>query len=379
MDKITTRRTSQATADVTEVVLRELETRRLVFRPMLVDNPKDARAGVSGVFLYQKKGKNDEWEDFETIPLTKVHKGEGYKLDLSSAETLELFDGLKSLYEIKERYGLRPGAKQYVPAEADLLQLMQLPDDQLRTMLEANQRVGEDFVTKLIAWAMSERRPAELIKRLSETAPDTLRMLNTSANVERLRDALREWREHADNADERFWQQLVAKHSFVLEQVFSFPVTIVEKEAYVGGTQYDRKGAGMVDFLVKNDLTNNAALVEVKPPAADLLGEEYRTKIYNVSKDLSGGVQQVLNYERTLMLDYDRIVRDRNQEDMFQVFAPRCVVLIGAAKKEFGQSKSKRKSFELYRKQLSGVTVVTFDEVTTKTENLIAVLESTGE
>ena len=77
-DKNTTRRTSQATAGVTEAVLRGLETRRLVFRPMLVDNPKDARAGVSGVFLYQKRGKSDECEDFETIPLTKVHKGEGF-------------------------------------------------------------------------------------------------------------------------------------------------------------------------------------------------------------------------------------------------------------------------------------------------------------
>ena len=76
---------------------------------------------------------------------------------------------------------------------------------------------------------------------------------------------------------------------YVLEQVFSWPVTIVNEKAYVGGKAVDNKGGGLVDFLVKNQLTNNVALIEIKTPGTELLSKnEYRNGVYNLSEELTG-------------------------------------------------------------------------------------------
>ena len=52
VDKRTTRSTSRSSASVDDIVIRDGERVRLVFRPELVENPNDSAAGVRGTFLY---------------------------------------------------------------------------------------------------------------------------------------------------------------------------------------------------------------------------------------------------------------------------------------------------------------------------------------
>ncbi|MEW8389270.1 MAG: hypothetical protein AB2660_17280 [Candidatus Thiodiazotropha sp.] len=90
MKEIRTKSTSRVTAEATDIVLRESEAIRLIFRPTILDNRNNLDAAVKGVILYQRKSKKADWEDFETIPLNSVKVGEGYKLELKSAELLLL-------------------------------------------------------------------------------------------------------------------------------------------------------------------------------------------------------------------------------------------------------------------------------------------------
>jgi hypothetical protein len=103
-----------------------------------------------------------------------------------------------------------------------------------------------------------------------------------------------------------------------------------------------------------------------------LKNREYRKGIYNIADDLSGAVMQVLNYKDTLLRNY----RSLEVGELFDAFDPKCVVIIGHAGQELTE-KNKRKTFELYRNQLSDVEVITYDEIVHKTQNLIKVLEDT--
>src|SRR5713101_3710414 len=100
MEELTVRSTSNVSAKVSDVVLRETSITRLVFRPMLVDNQKFPDAAVKGTFVFQRKSRNQSWYDIPAEPLSSLKKDEGYRLPLDSAETLNLFQELSSLYEL---------------------------------------------------------------------------------------------------------------------------------------------------------------------------------------------------------------------------------------------------------------------------------------
>ncbi len=59
-----------------DFVLRETKTTRLVFRPLMVQNEKQANASVKGTFIFQRKGHNEEWSDILTEPLSSLKKGD---------------------------------------------------------------------------------------------------------------------------------------------------------------------------------------------------------------------------------------------------------------------------------------------------------------
>jgi hypothetical protein len=371
MDKITTKSTSLHTAAVNDVVLRETKTTRMVFRPLLIDNEKNKAAAVKGQLLFQKKSVKDDWEDSEAINLAKLKVGEGVRLDVKSGELLALFNVLSDLYELYAQHGAQLGKSTFTKADPQLLQLSNLPNDKLNAILAANSSLGGDLLTKLLAWATVEDDLPQLIHRLLGLSPNSLQVLNTSANVVRLRTAVKEWTASKQSGDEELWQRLLAKHIHVLEQVFSWPVNIIGQKVYVGGKGIDNKGGGLADYLFKNSLTNNVTLVEIKTPQTKLLkSTEYRTGIFNTSDDLTGGVMQVVNYRDSLLKNYQTL----NPGELFDAFDPKCVVIIGHAGEEL-DDKSKRKTFELYRNQLSDVTVITYDELVHKTQNLIKVLE----
>lgn len=61
--------------------------------------------------------------------------------------------------------------------------------------------------------------------------------------------------------------------------------------------------------------------------------------------------------------------------NLFKSFDPQCAIIIGNATNQL-TNEEKRKSFELFRNQVSGVSIITYDELFLKTEKLIEVLES---
>jgi len=373
MDEITVKSTSRVSAECSDIILRETSTTRLILRPMLVVNPHDPEAGIKGTLLYQRKKTNNDWEDFETIPMSSLKSGEGYKLEMKSSELLKLFCELSSLYQLHSETGIPLGETKFIRATPQLEQLAKLTGSEVSEFLKANKTVGSSLLAKLLSWAMDLEEPSLLVERLLELGPNALRKLNVAVGLQSLKSALQVWREKASCSDEEFWQKSLTEHSFVLEQVFSWPTTIVKGKAYIGGKSVLNAGGNIVDFLMKNRLTQNAALIEIKTPVTPMVGPEYRNGVYNLSSDLSGTVMQILSYKHSLQEQYLNLTR--RQTDLFDSFNPQCAILIGNAKQQLNDQ-DKVKSFELFRHQLQGVIIITYDELFSKTEQLIMLLEA---
>lgn len=343
---------------------------------MLVENQSDPAAAVKGVFLFQRKGQRDEWEDTQTIPLSKLKKDEGYRLDLSSSELLRFYDSISELYKLYAQTGIPRGVGDFVRVDHRLTALARMSTSDLRRILAANDALGSQLLAQLLAWAIDSDEPTALVKRLVTLSPTSLRTLNVAVNLQIMKSVLAIWKENSSSSDEDFWQRELTKNSFVLEHVFSWPVTIVKGKAYMGGKSVQDTGGKLVDFLMRNAVTRNAALIEIKTPATRLLAPtEYRHGVFAPSGDLAGSLMQVLNYEHSLQRDYHSITH--RQPELFEAFDPRCVVIIGNTQEEL-RNPDKRKSFELFRAQCTRVVVITFDELFSRTAQLVDLLESSA-
>lgn len=358
-------------AECSDIVLRTTDTTQLVFRPMLIDNTNDKSAAVKGTFIFQRKGKKNNWEDVQSIPFSSLKKDEGYKLAIKSEELLHLFTELSILYKLHAQSGIPMGSSQYIRTNQQFAELSTVPQSQVTQFLNANQTVGANLLDKLLAWAVASDNPTQIVAKLLTLGPDALKKLNVAFGIQSLKAALNTWKQNQGSSDEEFWQKTLSENSFVLEQVFSWPVSIIKGKAYVGGKTVENTGGNIVDFLMRNDLTQNVALIELKTPCTALLGQQYRNGVYNLSEELSGATMQILNYQHTLSENYTSLTG--GQGNLFSSFNPQCVVIVGNTTQL--TDKDRRKSFELFRSQIASVHIITYDELFAKTEKLINVLE----
>jgi len=65
---------------------------------------------------------------------------------------------------------------------------------------------------------------------------------------------------------ESAWQNLLNDNPIVLPLLFGHSVVKIQDQASVGGRTISRNGDKVTDFLVKNSLTNNLAIIEIKKP-----------------------------------------------------------------------------------------------------------------
>lgn len=370
MEDITITSTSRSTAEADPIVVRIKDTVRLVFLPVILDNAREPDACVKGTFVYQKKTKGDEWENIKELNLNSLRSGEGVQLEIRSSELLLLLRRLADIYRIHRREGIQFGSTRYVKISDQFSQLEKVSEKDLSDFLKVNQSAGVELFRRLSAWLSKVEDQESLLKSLESFDSKSLKQLHIIAGLGSLRRSLATWEAFKTNADEEFWQKELTENSLLLSQVFAYPVVLLKGKAYVGGKSYENQGGNIVDFLFKNELTDNAVLIEIKTPVTPLIGKKYRG-VYNVSEELTGSIIQVSNYANSITQDYHALTRTCRK---FEAFKPHCLVIAGNCSVELGDS-DKRKSFELFRRGLKDVDVVTYDELFGKVDNFISLLE----
>ncbi|HSW77399.1 MAG TPA: Shedu immune nuclease family protein [Candidatus Chromulinivoraceae bacterium] len=338
MDNLRVKSVSKGVSEVDPITLSisSDNTRRLVFLP-LIHNYQSKNGSVRGTFVYQRKRKTDEWDDdwdkvqIADQSLSKLKSGEGYQLDLSSDAVTKLTEGLMQIEEIAKLVNSGNTNTTYVPTKAEIAPILK----------------------KLINSTTNN----ELIGELSKLGTDAGLRLNDLVLQSRMRSAVKYWEAHKSDADEEAWQKFFANRPWIFTLLFAEPIVILKSKMYVGGTNATAKGGKTVDFGFINRQTMNTALLELKTPVTSLLGKEYRG-IFPPSNELGGSIVQVQNYKYELHKNLRAASEDFEDFDAANIPT---YVLAGCT--EELDTKIKRRSFELNRKDRRHTIVLTFDEV----------------
>lgn len=370
---------SAMTADATPVVLSSTERFRFRFMPMLVDNQNNPEQSVRGKLLLERKSKNEKYFPTDSVaPCEKVTRGSAkngdwVEIELHSEETYNLFMGLKKLYDLSGcMNGIPFGSARFAQIDSSFSSFLEV----IQNDPSAARMIGEpqNFeLIKILLQLITQTSSHESLKNsLSSLANENLQALTTSASLEGLKRVEALMRENLDNGKEEFWQQKVFnENQWVLAQIFSCPCTIYAQKAFVGGKSLDNKGGNVCDFIYRNKMTQNVALIEIKTPCTAIVGKPYR-ETYSMSLDMSGAVNQVLNYRDELQKNFSTLTRDLEEADTVRAFSPKCVVVIG---KISTLNAKQQKAFELYRNSFNNLTIITFDELHQKICDLMSVFK----
>jgi hypothetical protein len=340
-ERISTHSVSRDVVETDPIVLRESSTRRLVFLPMVVDSDDPLR----GCFVYQRKTAQDQWEDIRTERLNTLKAGEGYQLELRSAEVSTLMEGLNARKALFERHGIVWGDQDFIRKDS-------LP------------RIVQSII---------DSPSSELMAALAELDAEDVLSLSRKVDVSKLDALLDEWRAHEGDAREGFWQGLLTRNAWVFSQLTGSPVVLLKDKAYVGGKSIRNTGGGEIDYLLANELTDNVSFVEIKTPVTPICAASYRSSgAFALDTELSGGIVQVLGYRERFEKEYHQL-RANSETTVFRSYNPRCWLIAGWAA---DLNEDELRSFELFRNAFAGVHVLTFDEVARRLQGIREALTS---
>jgi Domain of unknown function (DUF4263) len=208
---------------------------------------------------------------------------------------------------------------------------------------------------------IAENQPAKLAKLRGDIELATLEAL-----IKRYEAML------GEKLAEGRWQEFFNENPFILNMAFGYPVIKVRDQASVGGRKLSGDGEKITDFLVKNSLTNNTAIFEIKTPQTPILNKTpFRDGVFTPSADLSGSINQALDQKYQFQKQIAQI-KDNTRLYDIESYAVHCCLVIGKTP----DGDDRKKSFELFRRNSKDVEIVTFDELLEKLKQLSAFLRA---
>ena len=213
-------------------------------------------------------------------------------------------------------------------------------------------------------------------KSLAEAKPESLAKLQSDIELVTLETLIERYEEMMGKSlKENSWQSFFNENPFILNMAFGYPVIKVQDQASVGGRKLSGSGEKITDFLVKNSLTNNTAIFEIKTPKAALLNKTpFRDGVYTPSAELSGSINQALDQKYQFQ---GQIAQIKNASHIYDIesYSIHCCLIIGT----MPSGDDQLKSFELFRRNSKDVEIVTFDELLEKLKQLHVFLNSADE
>ena len=245
---------------------------------------------------------------------------------------------------------------------------------------------GRHPLRKLFTAAMKNEEPLTEIQQevvisavtknarsIAETSPEKLMKLQNDIELVTLERLIRRYEEMiGQRLHEMHWQNFFDKNPFILNLAFGYPIILIQEQASVGGRRLSGSGDKITDFLLKNSLSNNSAIFEIKTPQAPLLNRKsFRHGVYPPSSELSGAINQTLDQKHQFQTHIASIKTDSRIYDL-ESYSVHCCLIIGI----MPSGEDRRKSFELFRGNSKDVEIVTFDELLEKLKLLRDFLNS---
>ena len=202
------------------------------------------------------------------------------------------------------------------------------------------------------------------VPALAKSAPDTLYQLKSEIELITLGELIEIYRRMMySKVTEPRWQKFLSEHPFVLDMAFGYPVKKIADQPYVGGKGFSGRGGQYSDFLMAARATGNLALIEIKHPQHELLGQSYR-QTFVPSYELSGAVGQIVSQRSVVQREIFSLSHELSERVHAHAIA--AIVIIGQTPPD----EKRQRAFEQYRSGLKDVLVVTFDELLVRLESI---------
>ena len=334
---------SFVTSELTPIILQETPNVRICFKGFQVDNNADIKKNIKGSLVIQKKTTSKTFEESkftrkDISPYAEV------EITLDTAATASLCQGLNAYFQAF-------GGKQTDP-------------------YQEVSYVMEDEDIRMLKRILAKDKDLPLLLENVDT-----QVLNSALNIKNLQNIKEEIENNIDNSDESYWQKFFNRNAWALSQLFNSPLMIYNGARYVGGKTIKNERGKYTDFILKNQLTQNISLIEIKTPTEKIfLKSTYRQDVPKMSEQIIGGVNQLLVQRQSLYDEYTTLRNNvlEHQKEDFKAINVQCVLLVGQMK---GLTPMEMKCLESYRNELKSIEIITFDELLLKVENLIQLLK----
>lgn len=175
---------------------------------------------------------------------------------------------------------------------------------------------------------------------------------------------------------ENVWQSFFADNQFALQQLFSSPVTYIGEQIEVRIPSLKGSGGRRPDFLMVNTISRTIHLIEIKTPSSNLMqSRPYRgrdgAEVYACGDDLNGSIAQLQSQIESARTDLPQILGNTSDVPPMNTTIVQGVVVAGKYESLNSQQKQ---SFVRYRDGISGIHIITYDEVLASLKNLHSTL-----
>lgn len=180
------------------------------------------------------------------------------------------------------------------------------------------------------------------------------------------------------SGDEAVWQHFFEKNSWILgyglEYLFNTELDDKKLEQITSGANFNSSGKRIDGLLKSQGAINSLCFCELKLSSDSLLKQvktSYRPESWQISDSLSGAIAQVQRTIQKAILDIKTKTEiidsqgDLTGEELY-LYNPKGFILIGNQSefiKEGKINQIKYSSFEMFRKNLKNIEVITYDEL----------------
>jgi Domain of unknown function (DUF4263) len=169
-------------------------------------------------------------------------------------------------------------------------------------------------------------------------------------------------------ADEDWWQKFFEDNKWIFGYGLEYVILRVEQsQAHVLGASVTGKDVQKADFLTSSGPAKFTVLVEIKTPQTPLLRgkEPIRSRAWGLNTELTDALAQInANVEGWGNIGQDSPENKQFMEDksLRRTVKPKGIVVVGMLN-SLEQDRTKLETFELFRKGIHGIEIITFDEL----------------
>ncbi|PJO44419.1 Shedu anti-phage system protein SduA domain-containing protein [Lysinibacillus xylanilyticus] len=196
-------------------------------------------------------------------------------------------------------------------------------------------------------------------------------------------DYMNEMKGIKNNSLEKVWQDFLEQNTWIfgygLNYIFNSPLDNKKLEQVISGYSFNQSGKRIDALMKTRGLINSLCLVEIKTHKTKLLEKQYRNESWGISTELSGAIAQIQKYKYKALKDISNRIEIKSQngdptgEVVFN-YSPSLVLVIGSLSEfitEKGINEDKLSSFEMFRKSIEGIDIITFDELYDRAKYII--------